>query len=96
MNQLPLLRGPHLPSVFRYETLFSHLPALPQKEDAKRGRKAYDHNILLRALIYRCLRQIPTLTEVASIVLRICRWLTEGSAIRAGVPIASTDALSIG
>jgi transposase len=64
MNQLPLLRGPHLPSVFRYETLFSHLPALPQQEDAKRGRKAYDHNILLRALIYRCLRQIPTLTEL--------------------------------
>jgi hypothetical protein len=65
MNQLPLLRGPHLPSIFRYEILFSHLPALPEQENAKRGRRPYDHNILLRALIYRCLRQIPNLSELA-------------------------------
>jgi len=62
MNQLPLLRGPHLPSVFRYQILFSHLPALPVQGRAGRGRKPYDHNILLRALVYRCLREIPNLT----------------------------------
>jgi hypothetical protein len=50
-----LIQGPHLPFVFRYKILFSHLPELSQKEDAKRRGKAYDHNILLRALIYRCL-----------------------------------------
>lgn len=64
MNQIPLLRGPHLPSVFRYGALFSHLPTLPKHDHPTRGRKPYDPNILLRALIYRCLRQIPTLTEL--------------------------------
>ena len=64
MYQLPLLRGPHLPSVFRFEILFSHLPALPGREPARCGRKPYDRNILFRALIYRCLRQIPTLAEL--------------------------------
>ena len=64
MNQIPLLRGPHLPSIFRYEALFAHLPTLPEQAHLTRGRKPYDQNILLRALIYRCLRQIPTLTEL--------------------------------
>jgi len=64
MIQLPLLRGAHLPSVFRYGVLFSHLPSLPVVQLAGPGRKPYDHNVLLRALIYRCLRQIPTLAEL--------------------------------
>lgn len=64
MNQLPLLRGPHLPSVFNYKILFHRLPLFPPSKEATRGRKAFDPNILLRALIYRCLRQIPTLTEL--------------------------------
>jgi len=64
MKQLPLLRGPHLPSIFRYGVLFSYLPSLPAPHLTAVGRKPYDHNILLRALIYRCLRQIPTLAEL--------------------------------
>lgn len=64
MNQIPLLRGLHLPSIFRYEALFVHLPTLPEQAHLARGRKPYDPNVLLRALIYRCLRQIPTLTEL--------------------------------
>jgi len=64
MNQLPLLRGPHLPSVFRYGILFSHLPMLPVQQTAVVGRKPYSLNVLLRALVYRCLRQIPTLAEL--------------------------------
>lgn len=64
MNQPSLLRGPHFPSIFRYEALFAHLPTLAEKGHQKRGRKSYDQNCLLRALIYRCLRQIPTLTEL--------------------------------
>jgi hypothetical protein len=65
MNQIPLLRGPHFPSIFRYETLFGHLPAILEQGHLSRGRKPYNPNVLLRALIYRCLRQIPTLTELA-------------------------------
>jgi hypothetical protein len=64
MNQLPLLRGPHLPSIYRYELLFGYLPPLPTQEPVGRGRKPYDRNVLLRALVYRCLRQIPTLAEL--------------------------------
>lgn len=65
MNQLPLLRGPHFPSVFRYETLFSHLPGILEQKYLSRGRKPFDPNVMLRCLIYRCLRQIPTLTELS-------------------------------
>ena len=64
MSQLPLLRGIHLPSVYRYAELFKHLPSLAIVPVAGAGRKPYDHNVLLRALVYRCLRQIPTLSEL--------------------------------
>ena len=65
MNQLPLLRGEHLPSVYRYAELFKHLPSLAMVvSPSSAGRKPYDRNILLRALVYRCLRQIPTLSEL--------------------------------
>lgn len=64
MNQLPLLRGIHLSSMFRFGVLFSYLPQLPVAQIAGAGRKPYDRNILLRALVYRCLRQIPSLTEL--------------------------------
>jgi len=64
MIQLPLLRGPHLPSVYRYGVLFKHLPELPIVRVPGPGRKPYDPNLLLRALVYRCLRQIPTLVEL--------------------------------
>jgi len=64
MNQLPLLRGSHLPSMFRYGVLFSNLPSLSVTQISGAGRKPYDRNFLLRALVYRCLRQIPNLTEL--------------------------------
>jgi hypothetical protein len=65
MNQLQLLRGEHLPSVYRYTELFKHLPSLEIVLPLpSAGRKPYDPNILLRALVYRCLRQIPTLSEL--------------------------------
>lgn len=64
MSQLPLLRGPHLPSVYRFGVLFNNLPRLPLAPVIGPGRKSYDHNLLLRALVYRCLRQIPTLAEL--------------------------------
>jgi hypothetical protein len=64
MNQLPLWHGKDLPSGYRYRELFAHLPVVPSTPAAGRGRKPFDHNFLLRALIYRCLRQIPTLAEL--------------------------------
>lgn len=64
MNQLPLWHGQQLPSVYRYHQLFEHLPALPIVPSAGPGRKPYDYDFLLRTLIYRCLRQIPTLAEL--------------------------------
>jgi len=64
MSQLPLLRGQHLPSVYGYAELFKHLPSLPIVLPANAGRKPYDPNMLLRTLVYRCLRQIPTLSEL--------------------------------
>jgi hypothetical protein len=58
MNQLPLIRGEHLPSVYRYAELFKHLPSLAIVVSLlSAGRKPYDYNILLRALVYKCLRR---------------------------------------
>lgn len=64
MSQPPLLRGSHLPPINRYENLFRHLPMLPESPRTGRGRKPYNRNFLLRALIYRSLRGIPTLSEL--------------------------------
>jgi hypothetical protein len=64
MNQLPLWHGQNLPPGYRYRQLFEHLPAISSVSAAGRGRKPFDCNFLLRALIYRCLRQIPTLVEL--------------------------------
>ncbi len=64
MNQLPLWHGKDLPSGYRYRQLFENLPALALMPSAGPGRKPYDYNLLLRALVYRCLRQIPTLAEL--------------------------------
>ncbi len=63
--QSPLFSGADLPPVYRYESLFAHLPPLPTTgRPTGRGRRPIDRNALLRALVYRCLRQIPTLSEL--------------------------------
>lgn len=64
MNQLPLWHGQQLPPAYRYRQLFELLPALPASPSAGPGRKPFDPDFLLRALVYRCLRQIPTLAEL--------------------------------
>jgi hypothetical protein len=53
-----------IPPRVRFEKLFSHLPALTQKTNA-RGRPPFPRNALLRALIYQRLRGIPSLIELA-------------------------------
>jgi len=66
MRQLPLLRGCHLPPLLRYGWLCDHLPALPAASPSRssRGRKGYDDNLLLRALVVRCLATLPTLAAL--------------------------------
>lgn len=64
MDQLSLWHGRDLPSGYRYRQLFDHLPVVPSVPAVGPGRKPFDHNFLLRTLIYRCLRQIPTLAEL--------------------------------
>lgn len=70
MKQLPLLRGIHLPPLLPYSLLWPNLPALPldPAPQSSRGRKRYDHNLLLRPLLFRCLAAIPTLTALTQIL----------------------------
>jgi len=53
-----------IPPRVRFEKLFSHLPALTQKINA-RGRPSFARDALLRALIYQHLRGLPSLTDLA-------------------------------
>jgi len=53
-----------IPSRVRFEKLFSHLPALGQKEST-RGRPPFARDALMRALIYQHLRRLPSLTDLA-------------------------------
>ncbi len=64
MKQLPLLDPLSLPCLFRYSLLFENLPPWPGQSDSLKGRPPFDRNLLLRALIYRCLRRLPTLTDL--------------------------------
>lgn len=65
MKQLPLLPASSLPCVVRYALLFENLPLWPGQSESGKGRPPFDRNLLLRALIYKCLRRIPTLTDLS-------------------------------
>jgi hypothetical protein len=62
MQQPDLLHGEHLPPRLRYQSLFGFLPALPHAY--RFGRPMANPNAMLRALIYRCLRGISTLSDL--------------------------------
>jgi hypothetical protein len=63
MRQLPLIRGIHLPPLLPYSLLWDNLPSLSRAPArSSRGRKGYQRDPLLRALVFRCLAAIPTLT----------------------------------
>jgi transposase len=66
--ELPrLFHAEHLPVRLAYQRLFSHLPALqPHRPPAspQGGRPAIDRNALLRALIYRALRRLTSLSDL--------------------------------
>ena len=55
-----------LPPLVRYERLFQSLPGLPTPpRRSGPGRPGFSRNALLRAHIYRALRRIPRLTDLA-------------------------------
>lgn len=62
-SQKLLLRPEQMPPRVRYERLFSHLPLL-EESNAKLGRHPISRNALLRALIYKSLRKLPTLSDL--------------------------------
>lgn len=63
MKQLRLLHGEHLAPRIAYQKLFDFLPRLPVA--AGRGRPRTDPNALLRCFVYRCLRRLPTLSDLS-------------------------------
>jgi hypothetical protein len=62
MEQTNLFHGEHIPPRIRYRTLFGYLPRIPSPQGA--GRPAVDPNAILRALIYRNLRKLTTLSDL--------------------------------
>lgn len=64
MKTIPLFNPEDLPPRIRYEKLFKHLP--PMEETSKvRGRPPFSKEAILRALIYRNLRGLPSLGDLA-------------------------------
>ena len=59
-----LFQPEQIPPRVRFEKLFSHLPGLTQKTNA-RGRPPFARDALLRALIYQRLRGLSSLTDLA-------------------------------
>lgn len=63
MNQQNLLHGEHVPPRIRYQMLFGYLPKISYSY--KFGRPPVDPNVMLRCFVYRGLRRLPTISDVA-------------------------------
>ncbi len=63
MNQYNLFHGEHLPPRIAYQTLFAYLPKIPTSQ--RFGRPLTDPNAMLRSFIYRCLRRLTTISDLA-------------------------------
>ena len=67
MEQQKLFHAEHLPARLAYQRLFAHLPTFqppcPQRSP-RGGRPLTDRNALLRALIYRALRRLASLSDL--------------------------------
>jgi len=64
MKPTSLFNPENIPPRIRYEKLFKHLP--PMEETSKeRGRLPFPKETILRALIYRHLRGLPSLADLA-------------------------------
>ena len=64
MKNLSLFNTENIPPLVRYEKFFSNLPSMPW-EQSMQGRPPYPKDALLRALIYKNLRSLPTLTDLS-------------------------------
>ena len=64
MRQPGLLPCETLPSAVQYESLFQNLPSLALRQN-QRGRPPLPKDALLRAFIYKALRRLKTLTDLA-------------------------------
>jgi hypothetical protein len=64
MKQFGLLPPETLPSRIQYDLLFEHLPSLSLKGN-KRGRPPFPQDALLKAFIYKALRRLKTLSDLA-------------------------------
>jgi hypothetical protein len=53
-----------LPPAIKYDILFNNLPPLTQRV-AKKGRRPIERNALLKALVYKSLRGLSTLSDLA-------------------------------
>lgn len=60
-----LFRAQHLPPKIPSERVFALLPLVPETPEKTRGRPAFSRAALLRALIYKSLRGLPSLSELA-------------------------------
>jgi transposase len=60
-----LFRPQDLPPKIPYEKIFNQLPSFADDTRKKRGRPAFSKDAILRALIYKCLRGLPSLSELA-------------------------------
>ena len=65
MKNLSLFSAGQIPPLFQYEKLFSHLKYVPWDNQSKRGRPPYSKVSLFRALVYKNLRSLPTLSDLS-------------------------------
>jgi len=64
MKNLPLFKAEDIPPIINYEKLFSNLLSI-HRDQSKRGRPPFSKNSLIRALIYKNLRSLPSLTDLS-------------------------------
>lgn len=65
MKNSSLFSSRDIPPLFQYEKLFSHLKYVPLDNQSKRGRPSYSKASLFRALVYKNLRSLPTLSDLS-------------------------------
>ncbi len=63
MKNVSLFKAEFLPPRVRYEKLFENLPPLPDLPKVT-GRPPFSREAILRALIYKNLRGLPSLTDL--------------------------------
>jgi len=92
MKNVPLFKAEDLPPRARYEKLFENMPPLPDPPRAT-GRPPFSRDAILRALIYKNLRGLPSLTDLV-FELENNPVMAEVLGFRPGRPAPSKERLS--